>query len=775
MAKKKTVVPSIPDGIDLARQIWCRYEHLRDNGHSSFVASADKCIAYYLGDQWNADDVSKLDAAGRPHLTINKILSVVSNLQGSQVFNRTDTVFKPRNNGANEAVADALTKVFMQIGDNNNLTWTRSDVYTDGIIAGRGFFDARIDYDDNIHGEVRIRQLNPRNVLVDADASSYDPDRWNDVMYTEWWTLADIEAKYGPEKAQEIKGQCGGHYTSDDDAAIAADKFGTYHSASAPAAGADSSIHEMNLRKIRVLDYQYRRRELAQCFVDLATGDIRPVPTAWDDARVKEYVQANENVQVQEREISRIRWTVIAGDVVLYDDWSPYRHFTICGFFPHFIRGKTGGVVEHIIGPQELLNKSSSQELHVINTTANSGWITRRNNLVNMDVSELEERGAETGLVIEVETMDGLEKITPNATPTGLDRVSFKAEESIKTISGVSDYQTGFAREDVSAKAIKANQAGGSANTAHIHDNLNRTDYLLARLVLSQVQDFYTQERVVRITTDPYTNRQEEIVVNQHDEATGQILNDLTIGEYAVVVTNQPDRDNFEETQYDQILRLRTEAGVQIPDKYLIQASRLKDKADLLRDLEGDKDSPEAQAEAQRQAMLAARMQEAEVADKEADVLLKQAKAQEAMARTQANIAELQAGNDPDSAGMQAEMVKMQAEMLKLELEREKLAFEREKLAAEIEMKRYEVDTKVRADKYKADLTAQVSREQRATEERRIAEGKKAQDDEKSQADFAARASQYAGGGSENDSTTSKPAAKKPAAKKTTTKAPKAE
>ncbi|WP_230685339.1 hypothetical protein, partial [Streptococcus pneumoniae] len=93
---------------------------------------------------------------------------------------------------------------------------------------------------------------------------------------------------------------------------------------------------------------------------------------------------------------------------------------------------------------QELLNKTSSQELHVVNTTANSGYKVRSGSLTNMTPEELEQRGAETGIVIETngDPESDVVKIQPNQVPAGLDRISYKAEEHIKTISGVSDYMT---------------------------------------------------------------------------------------------------------------------------------------------------------------------------------------------------------------------------------------------------------------------------------------------------------------------------------------------
>ena len=167
----------MPVNTALATQVWNRYTWLRDNGHLDYVKKAAKCEDFFAGLQWDQNDLALLKAQRRPALTINKIISTISNVMGEQIFNRTDIAFRPRNEGATSEVADALTKVFMQVADNNQLSWTRSDVFTDGVVTSRGFFDVRLNFTDSLRGEVRIEQLNPKNVLIDADADEYDPDK----------------------------------------------------------------------------------------------------------------------------------------------------------------------------------------------------------------------------------------------------------------------------------------------------------------------------------------------------------------------------------------------------------------------------------------------------------------------------------------------------------------------------------------------------------------------------------------------------------------------
>jgi hypothetical protein len=500
--------------------------------------------------------------------------------------------------------------------------------FCDGVITSRGFFDVRLDFNDSMMGEVRVRRVNPKNVLPDPDADSYDPDEWNDVLMTKWMTWQDIEMLYGKDKAEDLKNRGSSMFPYGYDSIERdRDRFGDI-TLERPYVGPWE--HTQVMRNIRIIERQYKELSRQEHFVDLQTGDLRPVPSNWSRERVQMAAQ-QFNLGLTKKLVKRIKWVVTADNIVLHEDWSPYKHFTIVPYFPYFRHGQTIGLVENLLDPQEYLNKVTSQELHVINTTANSGWKVKSGALATMTIEELEQRGAETGLVVEVTDMDGLDKISPNQTPQGLDRFSYKAEEYIKGISGVSDYMTGQAPEDVSAKAVALNQNRGSLNLAGPQDSLQRTDYLLARNILDIVQEYYTEPRIMNITSNRLTGDSEVIEVNQPDPYTGQILNDLTIGEYDIVVSNTPARETLEDSQFEQAVSLR-ELGVNIPDETLIENSRLNRRSDIIKQMREAQNGTEAQYQQELQKMsaeleLAKARSEAERAA--ADAELKQAKAEE--------------------------------------------------------------------------------------------------------------------------------------------------
>lgn len=697
----------MPIDKELSDAVWRRYAWLRDEGHLQYTHKARRCEDFFAGMQWRPEDLRALNEVKRPALTINKIISTMSNVLGEQIYNRTDVAFRPRNEGATSEVADALTKVFMQIRDNNQLNWVRSDVFCDGIVTSRGFFDARLDFTDSLQGEVRITQLNPKNVLIDDDADAYDPDSWNDVLVVSLMTIDQIELAYSKKDADLLRSTAGTR-TDIDIPESDKDRFGgdvrhNYY---------QSTENETQTNRcVRVVERQWRKLDRMQHFVDVRTGDATPVPSEWSDERVAQHLAANPDLSLIKKLAQRIRWTVVAEDVVLHDDWSPYQHFTVVPFFPYFQRGRTIGLVENLLGPQELLNKVSSQELHTVNTTANSGWKIKAGALKNMSISELEQRGAQTGLVIELDDINSAEKIQPNQTPNGLDRISFKAEDHIKTISGVSDYAQGFSREDVSAKSVVANQQSGQANLAKVMDNMNRSDFILARNVLDIVQSYYTETRLIHITTDPLTNKTEKMSVNEVTPE-GVITNDLTLGKYAVVITNQPQRDTFEDSQFQQALDLRLKAGIAIPDRFVIMSSRLRDKSEIVSAMESSQTSPEAQQQREMQArasMAEITSKEAEAASKNADAALKTARAQNEAASA-----------DGEDSAAQVEMTKIENEYafkrdqmerdfaLKREQSDREFALKREEMAQRLAMEREKnaEDARIKAESARqADLT----------------------------------------------------------------------
>ena len=639
--KKTKKKVSAAEELTLAKRQWECYTRARDSGHEDYIDMAQKCDAFYRGEQWDEADMAALDDQGRPALTINTILPTVNTVIGEQSTRRADVQFKPRGSGDQE-IADILTKLYMQISDNNKLEWIETQVFSDGLIQDRGWFDVRIDFSDHIKGEVRIEQKDPLDILIDPDAKQYDPKTWNEIFESRWMSMDEIEEVYGETKADKLKmiaevGSTLGADSMEFEDTTYGDTRGEYQDSAT--SYPNDPDEARTLRSIRVIERQHYKLKKCMFYVDPVTGDKRHVPYDWTKKK-RETFADDYGLYITEQMVKKVRWTVTADTVVLHDDWSPYNHFTLVPYFPYFRRGKPFGMVRNLLSPQEQLNKISSQELHIVNTTANSGWIVESGSLTGMNADDLEEHGAETGLVLEFNrgsTPPG--KIPPNQIPTGLDRIAMKAANNIKTISGISDAMLGTDGAEVSGVAIQQKQTRGALMIQVPLDNLRKTRHYLAERVLDLVQTYYTEERVIQITDENNPLKPKTPLRVNQVTPEGQIINNLTLGEYDVVIGSAPSRDTFEETQFAESIELR-KVGVPIPDDLIVEYSHLARKGEIaerIREIQGMNPPSEQEMQIQQFQMESQiRSTQLEIAKLEAEVTRLQSEAALNVAKTQA-------------------------------------------------------------------------------------------------------------------------------------------
>ena len=608
MADGSSKVTSLIESEDaIARANWQRYEYGKQRGHVAYMKAAVKLDRFYLGagaydegGQWDDDDRSDLEGEGRKPFEHNEIFDAINTALGNQVQNRVDITYRARAHGASDETARVLSQVAMQIADNNDYRHRETEVCADGFIQQRGYFDIRVVYDDNLIGEIKIDTLDPMDVIPDPDAKSYDPDDWNDVIVTRWMSLDDIESMYGRKARRKVENATDGDegdpdFGSSEVDGVRRSMFGGDNEVAPDynIGGGSGAGDEYAVKMIRVIDRQHWR--MSNCEVALyPSGDLRIVDDL-SDAKKEQALQ--EGAMLFKRPMRRVRWTISTyGEVLLHDDWSPFKHFTVIPFFPFFRRGQTRGLVDNAIGPQEMLNKALSQYIHIINSTANSGWIVEESSLVNMSTDDLEDEGAVTGIVLEFKKGAAPpQKIEPNQVPTGVDRLVQMGSAKIRTVTGISDAMRGNAGPSQSGRAIQSLQFGSQLSLAVPLDNLSRTRHMMAKRMLDLIQSYMDAPQVMRIVKRGLDGQQttEELAINQ--QAGEQVINNLTIGEYDMVVTEAPSQVTFENSQFEQMMTMM-EKGAPIPWSFAIRMSSLADRGELARAIQAQEEAQSNQS-----------------------------------------------------------------------------------------------------------------------------------------------------------------------------------
>lgn len=564
----------------IAEKQWARYKNALIRGHEEYQKTAKQNEEYYLGGgrQWTNEEKNDLEAVGKPWLEENIIFSTVNTVIGTQTQSRMDIAYKPREPGEQD-VSDVLTKIGMFTIDQNKFPWLESQVFADGMIQQRGYFDIRMDFDDNAFGEIKIETLDPLGVIPDQDAKDYDPDKWQDVITTKWMLMDDVKETYGPAKFRAIQRDLEAEPDfGEGGEGVARNKFGQLFTHNA------FFIDEAGNEHVRVLERQHWRLQMRSFWFDAETGDFTPIPDKMKPSEAKRIGRQN-NAEITKKLSRRVRWTVATSTVVLHDAWSPYDHFTIVPYYPYFRRGVTVGMVDNLVKTQEMLNKTFSQILHIVNTTANSGWTLEEGTLTNMDTEDLEEEGGKTGLVIEHKRgSNPPAKIEPNQIPTGLKDLVNTAIELIRLISGVSEAFSGQQGNEVSGVAIQGRIQQAAVSLASPIDNLFRTRNMIGERILGLIQQFYTDRRSFLITTSE-NEEDEAITINQ--DVNNRIVNDVTRGKYDIVIADVPTQITFQNAQFAQALEMR-KFGIQIPDDEMVLMSTLSRKQEIVKKITGE-------------------------------------------------------------------------------------------------------------------------------------------------------------------------------------------
>jgi hypothetical protein len=131
-------------------------------------------------------------------------------------------------------------------------------------------------------------------------------------------------------------------------------------------------------------------------------------------------------------------------------------------------------------------------------------------------------------------------RIQPEAPPAGIIQAADGINADMQAVLGIFDPNQ-MATGNISGKALNGQQQQIDLTNFHYYDNLTRSIKHTARIILDLVPKIYDQARVMRIIGDDGKPDLVEINKMQQDEQGIQkILNDVTVGEYDVVMDTGP-------------------------------------------------------------------------------------------------------------------------------------------------------------------------------------------------------------------------------------------
>ena len=572
--------------------------------HEKWATTAKKAVDFVEGRQWTEEQIAKLRKQGRWALTFNKIAPIIRSTLGFFSNNKTEIRALAGHDGTGiEDTAEIITSLFKQAAEANQLEFKDVEVFMDGLVTGRGYYDDRLDFSRNDFGDLKTTARDPFGIKLDPDGHDYDlNESCNYIFEDRWVSVDEIEAIYGPEAAQLVGPMTRGETPLTPITSWVANATGDQHPVRA-FGGYDDETPEVFLflqqtlgdfvdtyrKTIRLFDFQYYVRKTTRVFIDLETGQRQPVPDTWDDIQIEKALfhadEVGNPLYLDVRSVPKIRWTTLIGDLMAYDAWSPYETFTITPYFPYFRQGHTRGMVADLIDPQTEINKRRSVAIEIVGRTSHSGWDYHENALDAEQESRLQKFGSTPGYLMKWKGTVAPKKIEPSPFPHGLEKLDERANEEMAEISGLNKSAMGELDKVQSGRAIEARQRSAVLSIQPYLDNYSRTKELQGRKELEIFQYHYTEERILRIAGED--GQLVTRIINQslEDPNTGalQRLNDIGLGTYSIAIDQTPFAASMMNAQFEELM-LMIEKGVvpaQMAADILIDLSTIPRKDEI--------------------------------------------------------------------------------------------------------------------------------------------------------------------------------------------------
>ncbi|MBT3178989.1 MAG: hypothetical protein HN339_18925, partial [Desulfobacula sp.] len=450
----------------------------------------------YDGDQWDPDDKAEVEARGQIATVFNRVKPTIDWIIGSEKKNRIDFRVLPRTS-EDAKPAEAKTHILKYLSDVNKLPTERSQAFKDTVISGLGWLEAGVTKD------------------VTKEPIFIDYEDWRNIWYDPLSVRLDLkDARFMfRRKRVDLDVACSMFSEFSGALKILANSSvideGAY---SQEYADEDTDLESMiEMTGFEGTDRAQRNRlELVECWyktpenieiMDNGTqdlGTLRGQKYHADDPAHKDLVEGRYASLTSSIRMV-IRCMIFAGDLVLQDQESPYNHNRF-PFIPiwGFRKKKDNtqyGPVRNLRDIQDDLNKRRSKALFILSTNqiiadddAVTDWDELADEVSRPDGIIKKKKGSE----IEINNDRGLAQ----------EHVALMNQDAeyIEAVGGVTDEQMGRETNAISGKAIEARKEQGNIVNSEVFDNLRVSTQMLGEIILSLIEQYYTDQKIFRIT-----------------------------------------------------------------------------------------------------------------------------------------------------------------------------------------------------------------------------------------------------------------------------------
>ena len=492
------------------------------------------------GDQWPVELQNSRNLESRPVITVNKVDNYCRQVANQQRQQRPRIKVHATNTHDDMVDAQTISGIIRHIEVNSNADHAYDNAFEYAVRMGWGYMRVRTDYisEDSFDQEIYIDPVdNPFTVYFDPNSVAPDGSDADRCLITTMMLKSEFRKLY-PDA---------------DDGGTSFTQRGT----------GDSQSEWITKEDIRLAEYYYTVREKAKLYL-LSDGTA----TFADDKDFFNRLAAYgiEVVDTRDSFKKTIKYCKMTAVEILEErDWAGKYIPIVPVYGRHIVIGdkrKKFGMIRYAKDPQRMYNFWQTSITEGVALAPKAKWLLaegqdegHENDWANANIKSFPLlRYKQTD--IDGRPAPAPVRLQPEPPQAGIMAAAMGVDNDIKAIMGVFD-PAQLGQGNISGKALNGQQQQVDLTNFDYYDNLTRSIAHVGKICLDLIPKIYDTQRVMRIIGDD--GKPELLTINQRD-SVGRVLNDISVGQYDVVMETGPGYNSKRQEAVDNMLPLLSAA-----------------------------------------------------------------------------------------------------------------------------------------------------------------------------------------------------------------------
>jgi hypothetical protein len=491
------------------------------------------------GEQWPVELQNSRNLESRPILTINKLDGYCRQVTNQQRQQRPRIKVHGMNTQANKKTAEVIEGICRHIEVNSNADNAYDTAFDYAVRMGWGYIRLITKYvaDDSFDQEIYIDAVdNPFTVYFDPNSTRIDGSDAERCLITTMISKEKFKVMY-----------------PDADDGTSFTQRGT----------GDTQSEWITKEDIRIAEYYYAVMEKAKLYL-LSDGTTQYADGKDFFARVEAAGLTIENERDSyKRTIKYKKLTAI--EILEERDW-PSKYIPIVPVYGrHVVVGDKRhkfGIVRHAKDAQRMYNFWQTTITESVALAPKAKWLMAEGQDENHENEWAAANVKSFPLLRYKQTdIDGNPapppiRLQPEPPPAGVMAASAAINQDIATLMGIFDPSQQLPG-NISGKALNGQQQQVDLTNFDFYDNLTKSICQVGKIILDLTPKIYDTQRVMRIIGDD--GKPDLVTINEvKQDAQGvyQVLHDMTVGQYDVVMETGPGYNSKREAAVEAMMPL---------------------------------------------------------------------------------------------------------------------------------------------------------------------------------------------------------------------------